>query len=220
MRNLNEKLDGFITKNESEMLAIKTSLDDIKSEMSSCLTDMKSSIAECGSKVTNLEAQNNIIHRRLNRANVVVAGLPEGITDLVDVVVALGDFYKVALTRHDVHHVCYLYNKKQILIKFNSVFVRDGIMKEYFKTRTLKVCDLIKGDGDDLVNRVYLNDHFSPAASRLNAVCRKLLRLQAIKKFSIINADRLRARLTLLNGNEVVRDALECDSLLDDASKR
>lgn len=218
IRGLVVKLDGFITKNETELLSIKTSLDDIKSEMSSCLMEMKSNIAECGSRVLSLEADNNVIHRRLNRANVVVAGLPEGIDDLVAVIIALGDFYKVSITRQDVHHVCYLHNKKQILVKFNSVFVRDEIMKEYFKTRNLKVGDLVRGDGNDLVNRVYLNDHFTPAASRLNAVCRKLLRLQVVKRFKVINADKLRAKLTLPNGNEVVRDALECASLLGDAS--
>lgn len=220
VRSLNIKFDAFISKNQSELLSIKTAIDDIKTEVSSCLNEMKTDIAECGSKVTDLEAENNVIHRRLNRANVVVAGLPEGIPDLVAVVIALGDFYNVSITRQDIHHVCYLRNRKQVLIKFNSVIIRDDVMKEYFKTRSLKVGDLIEGDGSDLVNRVYLNDHFSPAASQLNALCRKLLRLQLVRKFKIINSDKLRAKLTLPNGNEVVRDPLECASLLGNDNGR
>lgn len=217
-RNLNKKMDDFINNNKTELTSIKASLDDIKSEMSSCLTEIKSDIAECGSKVSNLEVENNVLHRRLNRADIVVSGLPAGLNNLISPVVALGSFYKIAVTSQDVNHVCYMNNRRQILVKFNSVFLRDSIMKEYFKTRALKVGDIIEGDGNDIDNRVYLNDHFSPAAAQLNVVCRKLLRQRIVTKFTILNADRLKAKLTLPNGNVVIYDSVECTSLLNDGN--
>lgn len=218
IREMNKKLDDFTATNKAELTTITASLDVIKGEMSACLTEIKSDIAECGTKVSNLEVENNVLHRRLNRPDIVVAGLPEGLSDLVAPVIALGSFFNIVVTRQDVNHVCYMNNRRQILIKFNSVFLRDSIMREYFKTRALKVGDIIEGDGSDLVNRVYLNDHFSPAAAQLNAVCRKLLRQRIVTKFKILNADHLKAKLTLPNGNAVVRDSVECASLLNDGT--
>lgn len=214
-RDLNKKLDDFMADNRAELTSIKSSLDDIKSEVSSCLSEMKADIAECGARVLSLEAENNVLHRRLNRADIVVAGLPQGLDDLVSPVVALGAVFKLSVTSQDIHYACYISNRRQILVKFNSVFLRDRIMREYFKTRTLKVGDLLQGDGSDLSSRVYLNDHFSPAAGQLNAVCRKLLRLRVISKFKILNGDNLKAKLTLLNGNMVTRNLDECTALLD-----
>ena len=101
---------------------------------------------------------------------------------------------------------------KLLLIKFNNVGIRDSLMKEYFKTRSLKVKDVLDGE---IESRVYLNDHYSPAASNLNFLCRKMLRLNIISKFKIFNSDKLKSKLTLCDGKEVVCDMAECAALLD-----
>lgn len=67
--------------------------------------------------------------------------------------------------------------RKAMLVKFNSVHLRDNLMEEYYKARMLKVCDVVSGDID---SRVYLNDIFSPAAVKLNQMCRSLLQSKII----------------------------------------
>lgn len=140
---LNKKFDNFILNNQLEQSSIKVALDSIKSEVSSCLSVMKADIAQCNerindvqsatsSKIFALEAENNVLHRRLNRADFLIGGLPEGMHDLVSPVVALGQFYKVPITCQDINQVCYINNRKQILVKLNNVCSRDGIMREYF----------------------------------------------------------------------------------------
>lgn len=229
---LSKKLDDFIQKNEEDKLALQnaflSAVSEIKNEMGTCLSRMKKDIIDCSklidhidkstnAKVTALETENNILHRRLNRGDIVISGMPEGLTDLVDPVVALGKVYDVQVCASDINHVCYMNNRKQILLKFNNVMTRDRIMSEYFKTRSLKICDLISDSrfGGDLVNRVYLNDHYSPSASKLNGLCRKLLRGKIINRFKILHSDRLRAKLTLPDGKDVVYDAVECAALLN-----
>ncbi|KAI8116597.1 hypothetical protein CVS40_11346 [Lucilia cuprina] len=76
-----------------------------------------------------------------------------------------------------------------LLVKFNSVHLRDSVMKEYYKTRTLKVCDVMGGDID---RQVYFNDHHSSAT-----ICRRLLRLKVITKYKILNADKVKTKLIL-----------------------
>lgn len=82
-------------------------------------------------------------------------------------------------------------------------------MHEYFKTRSLKLNNFIDGDID---SRVYLNDHFSPAAGRLNA--KKLIRKDVIKKFKILNSDKVKAKITMNDNREVVYGPAECADLL------
>ncbi|XP_046801561.1 uncharacterized protein LOC124418678 isoform X1 [Lucilia cuprina] len=185
---------------------------------------MKSEIVDCNklinnveistsNKITALEEENNCLHRRLNRTNIIVTGLPAGIDDLMPVIMKLGTIFDVPICTYDLQYICYMNNRKSILVKFNSIFVRDKIMSQYFKTRSLKVRDFVDGDVD---LRVYLNDHYSPAASRLNMICKKLLRKDLIKKFRIMNSDRLRVKLTLPDDSEVVYSPSQCADLLDD----
>lgn len=106
-------------------------------------------------------------------------------------------------------------NKKLILVKFNNVMVRDNVMKEYFKLRSLTVKDIL---GGEVASRVYLNDHYSPAASSLNNLCRKMLHLKIISKYRIVNADRLMAKLTLSDGKDVEYNMAECVEFLNQHS--
>lgn len=229
IRQLNKKFDNFITTNQAEQNAIKSALDNIKAEMVSCLNGMKEDIVSCNNriddvdsrtslKMKSLEAENNILHRRLNRADFIIGGLPEHLNDLIAVVVALGEFFKIPITANDIHHVCYMHNRKAVLVKFNCVLIRDKVMKEYFRTRSLKVSDILKGDGGDINARIYLNDHYSPAAAKLYTICKSMVRKQIVTKFKILNADKLRAKLLLSDGKEVIYDTERCILLLHDAA--
>lgn len=230
IRNLSKKLDTFIENQNTEIIAMRTAIDNMKSEMTLCLTEMRTDINKYSERIDRIEmststlsgetkalkAENNALHRRLNRGDFLIGGLPDGLDDLVEHVISLGAFFKIQLTRQDVNHVCYINRRKQILVKLNSVDCRDKIMKQYFKTRSLRVCDIVKGQGPDITSRVYLNDHYTPAAGYLNTVCNKLRRLNVITKFKILNGDKTCAKLMFPDGKDVIKDVDECVKLLNE----
>lgn len=110
-----------------------------------------------------------------------------------------------------------MFNRKAILVKFNSVFIRDRLMRAYFKSKALKYSDVM---GGDIGSRVYLNEYYSPAAGKLNSLCRRLIRQKLISKFRVQNSDRVKAKLTLLDGNEVIYGVEECAELLNVAHNK
>lgn len=231
INGLAEKLDNFMANYQAEQNRLTMVLDDIKKEVSSCVAEMRSDIKECNenvrrievsstAKFVNLEKEDNVLHRRMNRSDILIGGLPEGLEDLEAPVFALGSFYKVPIESVDINHVCYINRKKQILVKFNKVSKRDELMKEYYKTRSLKVSDILGAQVNGLSSRVYLNDHFSPAAAHLNFVCKKLRRLKVVTKFKILNSDNLRAWLRFSDGREDTCSTSQCDALLLDAEGR
>lgn len=67
-----------------------------------------------------------------------------------------------------------------------------------------------------IMKRVFLNDHYSPAAGKLNGMCRKLLKENVIKKFKVLDADKPKAKLIMADGKEVTVDAVGCAGLLKD----
>lgn len=227
---MDQKFESFFQSYRAEQNALKSVLDEIKTEMTSCVAEMKSSINDCAKrlqhvetvmahKIPALETADNALHRKFNRCDFLIGGLPEGIADLEAAVISLGAVFNVTITGQDINTACYINNRKKILVKLNSLIKRDNIMKEYFKTRSLKVCDVITdGPGSDLSNRVYLNDHYTPAAGGLNAVCRNLRRLNVVTKFRVLDGDTAKAKLTFPDGREVTRSSSECALLLESAN--
>lgn len=225
VRALNNNFNDFVKSNQEQRDLFKASitqiLSDFKDDITTCVNNMKADINTCTTLINNidnststkiyaLELENDILHRRINRGNIVLNGLPAALEDLTKVITSLCSFYGFNVSCHDIYHVCYINNKKLVLVKFNNVNLRDRIMKEYFKTRSLKLSDII---GGDIGNRVYLNDHYSPVASKLNDLCRKLKKNKTILKYNILNADRVKAKLTLIDGKVVIYDIGECAAL-------
>lgn len=228
VRALNNNFNEFVKTNQEDRDLFKASITQIltefRNDITTCVNNMKADIVTCtklintidnatSAKIATLELENDILHRRINRANIVLNGLPAALGDLTSAITSLCSFYGINVSNHDIYHICYINNKKLVLVKFNSVSLRDRIMKEYFKTRSLKLCDII---GGQIGSRVYLNDHFSPVASKLNALCRKLKKQKIILKYKILNADRVKASLTLSEGKNVTYDIMECAALLND----
>lgn len=224
---MNDKFERFLQNSqdssESIKVAIAGAISDFKLEVSACRKELGTEIVECrklvnhvdsslSQKITALEMENNVLHRRMNRADIIIGGLPSGLDDLYAAVTSICSFLKIDLTNNDISHVCYMNARKLVLARFNSVLIRDNVMKAYFKDRSLKLFNVIGGDID---SRVYLNDHYSPAAGNLNALCRKLLKRQLISRYKIINADKLKAKLTFADGKEAVYDAADCAALND-----
>lgn len=116
INSLNDKIDEFINKVDSEHNSIKKALSDsfenFKTEINNCLIEMKSGIIDCNKlinhvekstseKMTALEDENNTLHRRLNRSDIVVSGLPAGVENLYDLIVKLGSIFNVPFRIND-----------------------------------------------------------------------------------------------------------------------
>ncbi|KAI8120458.1 hypothetical protein CVS40_8053 [Lucilia cuprina] len=226
VRALKTTLEDFIKTSQNDRDSYKNSLAEIlsqfKDEMLASNRQLKDDILTCSklirnvdssttSKLKSLEMENHVLHRRLYRGDVVLSGMPAGLDNLTSCIISLCSFFGIDITDRDINQTCYMSNQKLILVKFNCVSIRDRLMKDYFKTRSLKVSDII---GGEISSRVFLNDHYSPAASALSAVCRKLKRQKSITKFTMLNTDKVQVKLTLIDGREVVYDMEQCSELL------
>lgn len=226
IRSIHEKMDRVLKKMDDDRNELNFKLDsaikDIQNELSSTVSELRTDISACHSYIKNvetgaetkmarLEAENNSLHRRINRCDIVINGLPDGLDNLLDGIIAIGSSYNVPISKSDVNHVFYANQSRSVIVKFNTVHVRDTIMREYFKTKSLKLSDVI---GGEITSRVYLNDHLSPASSRLNALCRRLVKQKKVLKFVMLHSDKPRVRLTLLNGEEATSNYDECLKLL------
>lgn len=144
-----------------------------------------------------------MIFRKLNRPDIVIKGLPNGLKNLPNVIIDIGKHYNTTFTIRDIDNVNYINNGNAILVKFTSALLRDVIMGEYFKsvkTEPLMLSHIILDPAAvNLNKRVFLNDHFPPATGKLNALCAKLRKDNKIIKYKIKNADKPIAVLTLPN---------------------
>lgn len=88
--------------------------------------------------------------------------------DLDSTIIKIASIFNISVLPIDINHIFYFRNRKAVLVKFNKVSLRDRIMAEYFKI--FKIFDVIVGE---IGSRVYLNDHYSPAGSKMNTNCKK-----------------------------------------------
>lgn len=226
LRSLHSKMDRLLNKMEEDKNEFKAKLDsaikDIKGELSSTVTELKNDISCCNTtikdvesalstKCSQLETENNGLHRKLNRADIVINGLPAGSDNLLDYVTSIAKFYSIAISKGDIFNVFYINQGRSLIVKFNSVLIRDSIMKEYFKKKDLTLKDVT---GRESSSRVYLNDHMTPATGKLNALCKRLLKEKKISKFWLIHSDKPMVRLTCLDGSVVTYDYKECFKLI------
>lgn len=222
VRSLHSKIDLILKKMEEENSDIKAKLDGIKCELSAKVTDLQKDISHCNdaikmvesaslTKFTQMEIESNAVHRKLNPADIVVNGLPEGLGNLDDCVIAIGKFYDIPVSKGDVHNVFYINRGKSVVVKFNSVPVRDSIMRKYFKNKSLCLKDVMECN---VTSRVYLNDHMTPANSKLNALCKRLLKEKKISKYWLVHSDKPMVKLTHLDGSVVNVGYKDCIKLI------
>ncbi|KAI8115013.1 hypothetical protein CVS40_12694 [Lucilia cuprina] len=104
--------------------------------------------------------QNDILQKRLNHI-IVINGLPKNQPNVINVVQNIFKHLNVHLIESDINVCFFINNGNSVLVKLNSMFKRDAIMNNYFKTRTLKLSDVID---TDIQKRIFLNDHLTPRA--------------------------------------------------------
>lgn len=226
IHSLKISMDLMLKKMDSDKIDLNAKLDsaikEIRSDLSSNITDLRKDIAFCHNSIERVETattstigrlrmENNGLHRKINRPDIVMNGLPAGLPNLYQCLENICLFYKINISKSDVNNICYINKERSVLVKFNSVLLRDDVMKAYFKTKSLKLCDFME---TEISSRVYLNDHLPPATSKLNGVCRRLYKEKKILKFVLIHSDIPKARLFLADGTEVVYDFDKCFKLI------
>uniref|UniRef100_A0A1A9VNV6 Uncharacterized protein n=1 Tax=Glossina austeni TaxID=7395 RepID=A0A1A9VNV6_GLOAU len=182
---------------------ISSKLEDMSSKMHSWAEKVDELERFATKKIIQLERKNNRLHCYMNRADIVIKGIPRTVKSekLRDIVIAIGNVYGVAITPANVNFCSRIQRQGAVLAKFNSVAERDLIMKRYFTDLKLKLCQIY--NTHDVVSRVYLDHNYTPVVAKMRYICRNLLREKKIKKFTIINFCNPKAKLTLLTNSEI-----------------
>lgn len=120
VRALSNSFNDFAKANQEGRVQFEATisklLSDFKTEVSGCIKEMKSDIYECRklinksdaettSKLKALEKENNVLHRRLNRADIVISGLPSGIDDLNTALCSLCSSFGLDVSKSEIFHV-------------------------------------------------------------------------------------------------------------------
>lgn len=209
LHDINKRMEEVV---QEMRLDYDKKIKKIEEETMNCSALVKQCESRCDNAIQDIEAENDISRRRLNRANIVINGLPRGILDLREPITKIAALCNVELRPSDIQHCCYFNGGKSVLLKLNSVYTRDCIMVNFNKRSSLLLCDVV---GGEVRSKVYLNDHLCRATSKLLFVCRKLKRQNKVKKFKLFNADRATVELEMTNGSRKVLNLTECAEMLD-----
>lgn len=132
----NSKIDA-IEKQLSDLTNIikeniTSQLTDIKSDISKSISRNEKFETETNKKIENLQSENDFLHRQLNRADIVVSGIPSHLsnTDLYSTAIKIGKACDVNVIESDINFCTWIRRKSAVLIKFNSVLKRDSIMQQ------------------------------------------------------------------------------------------
>lgn len=233
--NLESKVDGLIENFRSEIVG---EITKIRSDVEHCYSVIKEVDKSSSAKVNALIIKNNVLERRLNRSDILIMGLPNKMDKIREYVIKIAQLVDVNITLSDINHCCYIKSRKCILAKFNSVYLRDTIMKNYYKSSPLFLKAIVGSDivenngrpenvveGSDGVTvngavalaepRVFLKDNLCPSSRKLQFICQKLLLQQKIKKFYLKNMDNPKAKVFKPDGSSVYLDIQQCADLLD-----
>lgn len=210
LKAIEEKYAPFVN---DQPLVNASDVELIKSEVKQCFDVIKVVDNAANQKLEKLQTQNNILQRRLNRANIVIWGLAKKILDLRTPILKICSLCNVPTTNADIQHCTYFAGGKAVLVKFNSVQIRDAIMINYNNNRNLKLCDVIPCD---IQSNVILNDHLTDVARKLIAVCRNLKNNNKIAKYRFWNYDVPKVSIVMNDGSSKMCSYDDCVQLLEE----
>lgn len=209
LMNHRGQLEEIISKVREDLLA---RMEKIKYELSNCTALIKHVDKNHADAIHELQVHHDVTRRRLNRTDIIINGLPAGIKDLYVPVIRIASICNTMLTQSDIQHCCYLSNGKAVLVKLNSVFLRDSIMINYHKKDSILLSDVVP---EGVASRVFLNDNLNDATGKLLFMCRRLREQNKIQKFKLFSADRPKAILTFLDGSVKSFDIQQCANMID-----
>ncbi|KAI8125450.1 hypothetical protein FF38_08041 [Lucilia cuprina] len=191
------KLSDIITNN------ILSELKNIKEELTRCVEKANDTEALVKEKVQALMLDNESIRRHIYRGDVIIRGVDANLIkstdELYECIFKIAKTLDLELNHNDINFCTFIQNKTSILVKLNSVYKRDKLMHNYFISHNLQLSNIFETAKDE---RIYINDHLSPLASKINFWCRKLIKADKIKKFRIIRKNMPQAKVTFLTGEE------------------
>lgn len=153
-------------------------------------------------KINKLEDENNFLRKQLNRSDIIINGLPSKTNNvnLYFIVIEVAKYLGIKLKLSDINFCTWIGKRAAVLVKFNNILTRDIIMKNYRLNFDLTLKKIWPTEEVD--SRIYLNDHHTPLVSKFRYYCRKLVINKKILKYEMINWDKPRAKIFLLNGNQ------------------
>lgn len=201
---IKSKFESLATEIRSDLT---NGLEEMRGEVQKCKDLVDSHDAVYKNKFMELELQNHCLQHRLNRADIIVSGLPGDLEKLNDVAVNICSLLKVDIAPNLIDSALYIRKRRSILVKFKNIVQRDEVMRVYYKSKSIKVSDVIGGsDG----SRVYLNDNYSTLANKIWKICIKLKRENKITGFSLINREILTVKFIMPNNVSKILNFREC----------
>uniref|UniRef100_A0A1A9UEF2 Uncharacterized protein n=1 Tax=Glossina austeni TaxID=7395 RepID=A0A1A9UEF2_GLOAU len=97
----------------------------------------------------------------------------------------------------DMNHCTSINKKNEILVKLNSVAVKDLLWRNYLATCMVILSDII---GGEIRSRIYINEHLPPLCRKLNSLCKRIKKNGKINKFTTFNKDLPKASVTTNDG--------------------
>uniref|UniRef100_A0A1A9VE95 Uncharacterized protein n=1 Tax=Glossina austeni TaxID=7395 RepID=A0A1A9VE95_GLOAU len=174
-------LDEDLPMNESlsvPAIAFKSKLllnvKRMKLRMESCKQWVGQIRDDLESRLVAMNAEINALYRMVNRSNLIVIALPEGLNDIPETVINIAELYSVTIALHDISFAGYMKNNKTIVVKLNSIGMRDVLIDKYFKNirvRPLFVANCVDDPIFTQELRIYPNDHLCSTAGELNKTC-------------------------------------------------
>lgn len=187
----------------------------IKDDLKHCFDVVNVVDNVANGRMASFEMKYNILQRRLNRADIIIRGLPKRIRNLRDPILKIGSLCGVCLTYSDLQHCTYFAGGNAVLVKFNSVQLRDFLMINYNKHRNLYLKDVVFTEDNNNQCKIVLNDHLTDAAKNLIAVCRRLKTDGKIARYKFMNYDVPKAKITMMDQSVKTYGYEECVNLSD-----
>lgn len=211
MKLIQDKLDQVTNSSSVE----NSDVEQVKTDLKHCFDVVNVVDNVASGRIANLELQNSILQRRLNRADVIIRGLPNGILNLREPILKIASLCKVCISNADIQHCTYFARGKAVIVKFNSVQIRDALMISYNRSRNIMLKDVVQNVDYDNRCRIFLNDNLTDAAKKLLAVCRRLKNDAKIQRYTFMNYDIPKAKVTMMDGTLRTYCYEQCIDLCD-----
>lgn len=180
---INDAVSKKIKTVITDVNTVKSDIANIKQEIETLRSAVGSQDKGIEKKLLKVEKQSERQLRLIKRNDILVTGVPNTISDLIEVVVAMLKVLDAGISIEDISNCCYLNKTKSIiLVSLLSLQKRNMIMSKYFKLKKLNLSMFMS---TDVQSRVYFNDNLPPKLSFMVKLARHLKKTGNIKGFSV-----------------------------------
>lgn len=173
----------------SEFVALKTSLPNLISEEINNALDSNNKKLNDDLLVTQSDQQavtNKVLSIQRNdlRREIIISGFPNHLNpdSFFNIIEKTCSHHNINITISDVYNCYWINKKKLLLVKFNSLLIRDALMRNYHLKRDLTLQDVFPCN---ISSRIYLNDNNPDVLRKMIVYSRKLQKDNLITSFKI-----------------------------------